>query len=778
MTTSKPRSKTRRDFLKSGAAVGMLAARHAVPGAAVLVSAAALAPRDAAAQSVPPPVPQYADALQKAIYFYQFQRSGPLPAARALWRGPSCLNDGQDIGRDLSGGYFDAGDHVKFGLPMAATLTMLCWSLHESRSAYVTAALEGQIRDAIRWGTDYLIKCHTATHEFVYQVGSGSADHGWWGPPESVETVMARPSYRVTMASPGSTVVAAAAAALAAASVVLADDTAYAATCLAHARELYAFADATRSDAGYIAARGFYDTYTGFWDELACAATWLHIATSGGAGYLAAAEAAAINWGKEGRNGTVWSYKWTMSWDDMHYMTQILLARLTGKSIYIDSVERNLDFMLPGGGVITTPGGLAWVDKWGSLRYAANAAFLALVWADEGRGNAAKKSLYRDFATRQIGYILGQNPRGISYLIGYGSAWPRKPHHRGAHGTWINDIKLPADSAHVLVGALVGGPDSTDAYVDDRSNYVANEVACDYNAGLVGALAKLAGHIGQSPPGFDPASFEPAAAARRPEVFSRARLVSESTTSSQILVQLSNRSAWPATVRRNLSCRYYFDTSETNGAKVTATLGQNEGATLTGPFTYSGTVQYVELSFGSTPIHPAGREQCERMATFTLSAPTWNPTNDFSRSGIVTSPFTYEPEDLTGLTLRIPVFENGLPIAGELPSATPVPLTTIKVAAQSLAFASAGGGSTVATATAKVTDSSDLPVSGATVSGRVSFSTTVFSATTDAAGLAQVKSAKFRGTAGATYSFTVSGVAKAGTTLDTGGSTLTFSSKL
>ena len=46
-------------------------------------------------------------------------------------------------------------------------------------------------------------------------------------------------------------------------------------------------------------------------------------------------------------------------------------------------------------------------------------------------------------------------------------------------------------NAQVLYGALVGGPDANDNYDDVRSDYVGNEVACDYNAGFQSALAGL-----------------------------------------------------------------------------------------------------------------------------------------------------------------------------------------------------------------------------------------------------------------------------------------------
>ena len=43
----------------------------------------------------------------------------------------------------------------------------------------------------------------------------------------------------------------------------------------------------------------------------------------------------------------------------------------------------------------------------------------------------------------------------------------------------------------MLYGALVAGPDAKGHYEDIRSDYVLNEVACDYNAGFQSALAAL-----------------------------------------------------------------------------------------------------------------------------------------------------------------------------------------------------------------------------------------------------------------------------------------------
>lgn len=60
------------------------------------------------------------------------------------------------------GGYYDAGDHVKFGLPMAFTVTMLSWSVIEYADQINFAGELEHALEAIKWGTDYFIKAHTS----------------------------------------------------------------------------------------------------------------------------------------------------------------------------------------------------------------------------------------------------------------------------------------------------------------------------------------------------------------------------------------------------------------------------------------------------------------------------------------------------------------------------------------------------------------------------------------------------------------------------------------
>jgi hypothetical protein len=437
----------------------------------------------------------YAEALQKSLYFYDAQRSGPLPQNfRVSWRGDSGLQDGADVGVDLTGGYYDAGDGLKFGLPMAGAMTLLAWGGIEFQSGYEKSEQWGALLDAVRWGTDWLMKAHAAPDVFYGQVGRGDLDHAYWGPPE--EMSMPRPAFKIDSDHPGSDLAGEAAAALAAAAILFKQsDADYAARCLDHARQLFAFADARRDvySNSIDDARAYYNSFSGYQDELAWAAAWLAKAT-GESRYLATAERIY----HDALAKTDWHG--TQSWDDKKYGVAVLLVQLTGKPEYFEQVNRWLNFWTVGQDsqrVKTTPGGLAWLDQWGSLRYAANTAFVALVYAATPGVKHADR--YREFATRQIRYILGDNPRRSSYVVGFGSNPPQRPHHRAASG--VTNVGDPGPNRHILYGALVGGPSapSDDAYVDDRGNYITNEVALDYNAGFTGALAALAEEPGGKP---------------------------------------------------------------------------------------------------------------------------------------------------------------------------------------------------------------------------------------------------------------------------------------
>lgn len=610
----------------------------------------------------------YAEALQKSIYFYECQRSGMLPANnRVEWRGPSGLNDGADVGKDLTGGWYDAGDHVKFGFPMAFTATMLAWGVYEYREAYAASGQLDAILDNIKWATDYFIKCHTGPNEFYGQVGNGGQDHAWWGPCEVMQ--MARPAYKIDASRPGSDLAGETAASLAAASIIFKDtDPAYAATCLTHAKQLYSFADTYRgkyTDA-ITDAQGYYNSYSGYNDELVWGAIWLYLATKDDS-YLKKAESYYANLNTEPQS-TIKSYKWSIAWDDKSYGCYVLLAKITNKDQYKQDAQRWLDFWTTGyeGNRITyTPGGLAWLDQWGSLRYAANTAFVAFVYSDWLPVGDPRKTIYHDFAVRQINYALGDNPRNSSYVVGFGNNPSSHPHHRTSQGSWADDKNIPATSRHILYGALVGGPDKSDGYKDDVGDYVLNEVADDYNAGFTGALARMYQEFGGTPlTNFPPKEI------RDDEFFVEAGVNSSGTNYTEIRALLNNRSGWPAKMGDKLSFRYFIDISEVLAAghsidDIQISLNYNNGATISRllPYDTAKNIYYVILDFTGVKIYPGGQQWYRKEVQFRIGLPNnatgWDPKNDWSFQGmtnsIVKSPY-------------ISVYDNGVKVYGQEPN--------------------------------------------------------------------------------------------------------------
>lgn len=68
------------------------------------------------------------------------------------------------------GGYYDAGDNVKFGLPMAFTITMLSWGVIEYGKEITDSGEYSHALESIKWGTDYFIKAHTHPNVFWAEV--------------------------------------------------------------------------------------------------------------------------------------------------------------------------------------------------------------------------------------------------------------------------------------------------------------------------------------------------------------------------------------------------------------------------------------------------------------------------------------------------------------------------------------------------------------------------------------------------------------------------------
>ena len=616
----------------------------------------------------------YAKALQMSLYFYECQQAGKLPEwNRVEWRGDSTVDD------DVDGGWYDAGDHVKFNLPMSYSAAMLAWGLYEYQDAVKSCGELTNYVNNLKWVLDYLAACDLGD-AVIFQVGNGQDDHSWWGPVELLEYGMKDQGKSGKRGhSEGrdcSAVTAEMGAALAAGSVALKGlvDQKVLDDYLKHAKNYFKMADADRSDDTYMEsdAKNFYRS-SHFYDELFWCANWLYIATKDDS-YLSKAESYISELGTELGQGDTLKYSWSQCWDDVQQGGTLLYAINTGKEKWVAQAKKHLDYWLKEGKHID--GGLCWVDTWGCLRYANTIGFLTAVACDHLFKDDASYADYKQLYEKQINYTLGDNKNKIPYVVGFAENSPSHPHHRTAHCSYKNSDESPEESRHILYGALVGGPNEDGSYSDKRNNFVNNEVATDYNAGYTALLCKMISEYGgKSDPDF------PYPETRDDELFVEAKLTEE-TSGVTLSLKITNHTAWPARVVDNVSMRYYIDASELvakgyNPEEIEMRCDRDQSAmyaadgvktaVISKPKKYSGDIYYIEITFPDgrafLPISE-GQHQCEIMLA--LVCPNygsgWDSSNDFSAQGLNSKSNVK--------TKYIPVYENGVLVFGEEPDGT------------------------------------------------------------------------------------------------------------
>lgn len=510
---------------KSGGCLGWLLA---IVILALVVGAIVYAVKqkmDHANDNKPSPVPgppgaidkKYADALKIAMQFFDIQKSGKLVNNKISWRGDSGLKDGNEANLDLSKGMYDAGDHMKFGFPMAFTATVLSWAILEYGDQMAAVNQLEPAQQSLKWITDFLINAHPKDNVLYIQVGDPDLDHKCWERPENMKEK--RPLTQVNITVPGTEVAAETAAAMASASLVFkTSNSAYSSTLLKHAKQLFNFAD--KYPASYsenIPEVATYYNSTGYGDELLWAASWLYHAT-GDRSYLDYAT------GENGKLFASWGSPTWFSWDNKNAGTQVLLSRLSlfgakgvsgnsGLGNYRSSAEGVMCGLLPKSPSATssrTDGGLVWISEWNALQHPVASAFLAALYSDymltsqtakiTCGDHSFKPSDLRKFAKSQADYVLGKNPLKMSFLLGYGDKYPQYVHHRGA--------SIPADATtgctdgfkwldstqpnpNVAVGGLVGGPFLNETYIDSRNNSMQAEPTTYNSALIVGLLSSL-----------------------------------------------------------------------------------------------------------------------------------------------------------------------------------------------------------------------------------------------------------------------------------------------
>jgi endoglucanase len=437
------------------------------------------------------------------------------PAGHLPDKAPCAKDIGCDYTLDVTGGWYDAGDHGKYVVNggISAWTLLNQWERLKHLGKSVKDFGDGKLQipendngqddllDEARWEVEFLIAMQAPDGtEFAGMVHHKMHDEGWTAIGLRPDQDTLKRSLRPV--STAATLNAAAVAAQAA-RIWRTSDKAFAAKCLAAAQKAYAaaqkhpekYADPKDNNNG---GGPYDDNYVV--DEFYWAAAELYV-TTGEARYLTDLEQNPHHeqLRKNDDTGSIMTWAITDSLGLISLATvpsklppaakQAARKRLIAVADLYASHLKQEGYRTP-----FNPGGSDGkaAYPWGSNSFVAtNAMVLALAY------DFTKKPEYRDAVAAGMDYILGTNPLGQSYVTGYGENPLKNPHHR----FWARQAR--ADFPDAPPGVLSGGPNSElqDPYVqaaglkskgcapqqcflDNIEAYSVNEVTINWNSPL------------------------------------------------------------------------------------------------------------------------------------------------------------------------------------------------------------------------------------------------------------------------------------------------------
>lgn len=415
----------------------------------------------------------YAKLLQYSLYFYDANYCGIGAGEKShiTWR-DDCHTE-----NIANGGFHDAGDGIICGLTEGFTASTLGWLYYEYKDEFQKTGTYAHLKDITNEFAQFFKNCTTLDADgnvtnFIYEIGDDGIDHGKWRAPELMPQRGSNEYYSTTNGA--SNVAAQYAAALAQNYINFGNE-----EDLNYAKALYAFA------AKYRTMTYEQSTYTdkSVEDDIAWAAGWLYLATNEQP-YLDANSkdtSTTNDWVNDYYYGGVW------------LGAAIINAEITGnwdKPVnYIQSVvnsNQNKFYVM---------------NSWGSARHNTLMQTCAMIATKHKEDSGAD---FSEWCKGQMDMILGKNNANVCLVVGYNDVSATSPHHRAASGLYVGDgweewgswngdyASVP--TSHTLYGALCGGPTSEDFSTFrklDAKDATSNEVALDYQVGLVGAAVGL-----------------------------------------------------------------------------------------------------------------------------------------------------------------------------------------------------------------------------------------------------------------------------------------------
>jgi hypothetical protein len=422
----------------------------------------------------------YNNVTDSLMLFFKEQRCGPtnpiLHEKCHLSDAARLVGDADYSGPvDVTGGWHDASDYVKFLSTTAYTTYMLMFSYDFDKSKFSFDNDKDGVPDVLaeaKVGLDWLLRCNYSKYKLVTQV-QDLRDHSvGFRMPENDTLRFDRPAF----AGIGKNQIGIYTAALALASRVWAEkfkNPDFAKQCLAAAENLYS----VRGRVPDIDTSGTatYRDNT-YWGKLALGAVELYLTTKK-QNYLSD----AMIYADSARSDYWWS------WGNINSLADYRLAKINTR--FASYILNNLIAFNAEKDSSAFNEGLAYT--WGTTNSLLGVALQSILYK-----NLTGTNHFDSLAVEQRDYVLGRNPWGVSFIYNTGTVFTKHFHSQIAY---FNGGYLP--------GALSAGPApesilknykfinsshvydlfNTDfvKYYDDTSNYITNEPTISSNATAV-----------------------------------------------------------------------------------------------------------------------------------------------------------------------------------------------------------------------------------------------------------------------------------------------------
>lgn len=445
----------------------------------------------------------YAPLLANALFFHAAQRDGADVDPSVLSRKPSHLADRtariflppifeggkiaalRPVGgrRDVAGGWFDAGDYLKF-VETASYVDLALYLAARDFPSLPDDLRSGVVAEA-DFGADWLLRMwDQPTRTLYYQVGTGQGvrggflgDHDLWRLPQKDDRLAARPDdpdhylkHRPVFRAgpPGSRVSPNLAGRLAASFALCAmvrSGTA-AGTCAQAAQTVFSLADDKPEGLLSTAPHNYYPENV-WQDDLELGAVELH--------FLAKHQGNAAKAAKYLREAAAWAKAYvtsrfgggdTLNLYDVAPLAHLELIRALDEAgnpqdlaVSRDDLVREVRSLLRRYSKKSEndPFGSGWPYGPGGYDFSAHMLGLAVTARlFELRTGDAE---FAAFADAQRDVMLGRNAWGTSFIVGAGSVFPTCLHHQIANLAGSLGGKPP-----ILLGAVVNGPSTPEEF--------------------------------------------------------------------------------------------------------------------------------------------------------------------------------------------------------------------------------------------------------------------------------------------------------------------------